>query len=59
VSELRNRLEALATRGTRRGADAVLNAAQRDAQVNEADASDADAVEMSFPDDDAGIRARA
>ena len=37
MSELRDRLEALATRGTRRGADDVLSAAQRNAQTIAAD----------------------
>ena len=43
MSELRDRLEALATRGTRRGADDVLNAARRDAETDGAEhASDTD-----------------
>ena len=37
MSELRDRLEALATRGTRRGADDVLKATQHDAQANGSD----------------------
>jgi hypothetical protein len=53
VSELRDRLEALATRGTRRGADDELNAAQRDAQtLSVDDPSDADGADMSIIDDD-------
>jgi hypothetical protein len=52
VSELRDRLEALATRGTRRGADDVLNAARRDAETDGAEhASDTDDDEMSIIDD--------
>jgi hypothetical protein len=54
VSELRDRLEALATRGTRRGADDVLNAAQRDAQTTSPDenTTDLDSTDMEIIDDD-------
>jgi hypothetical protein len=53
VSELRDRLEALATRGTRRGADDVLRAAQQDAEtgMNE-NTSDHEATDMEIIDDD-------
>jgi len=53
VSELRDRLEALAARGTRRGADDVLRAAQRDAQTGAADeATDVDGYDLPIIDDD-------
>jgi hypothetical protein len=54
VSELRDRLEALANRGTRRGADDVLSAAQRDAQSNSSDDSavEIDDSEMTILDDE-------
>lgn len=53
MSELRDQLEALATRGTRRGADDVLNAARRDAQTLAVeDPSGADGSDMSIISDD-------
>src|SRR6478672_8855064 len=54
VSELRDRLEALATRGTRRGADDVLSAAQRDAATTASDESmtDLDGTDLHIIDDD-------
>ncbi len=54
MSELRDRLEALANRGTRRGADDVLGAAQRDAQTipSENGAGDFDDSEMEIIDDE-------
>ena len=54
MSELRDRLEALANRGTWRGADDVLGAAQRDAQTIPSDngAGDYDDSEMSIIDDE-------
>jgi hypothetical protein len=56
VSELRDRLEALAARGTHRGADDVLNAARRDAQsgvVDQASNGDeADLPDMPMADDE-------
>ncbi|MDQ1481722.1 MAG: hypothetical protein QOI44_2583 [Actinomycetota bacterium] len=54
MSELRDRLEALATRGTRRGADEVMSAAQRDAQtvVSDDTAVDVDDSEMTIIDDE-------
>ena len=57
MSELRDRLEALAARGTRRGADDVLSAAQRDAQTIASDdtAADVDDSEMTIIDDDLPI----
>jgi hypothetical protein len=56
VSELRDRLEALAARGTRRGADEVLRAAQRDAQTGAADeATDVDGYDLPIIDDDLPI----
>jgi hypothetical protein len=56
VSELRDRLEALATRGTRRGADDVLSAAQRDAQTGAADeGTDGDGYDLPIIDEDLPI----
>ena len=54
MSELRDRLEALANRGTHRGAEDVLGAAQREAQTVASDESGADVNddEMSIIDDD-------
>jgi hypothetical protein len=53
VSELRDRLEALANRGTRRGADDVLNAAQRDAAAApDESTADLDGTDMQIIDDD-------
>lgn len=54
MSELRDRLEALAARGTPRGADDVLRAAQRDAQTIPSDDShlDVDDSDMTIIDDD-------
>jgi hypothetical protein len=54
VSELGDRLEALANRGTHRGADDVLGAAQRDAQSipSESGAGDFDDSEMTIIDDE-------
>ncbi|HTL87571.1 MAG TPA: hypothetical protein VL856_20475 [Acidimicrobiia bacterium] len=54
MSELRDRLEALAARGTRRGADEVLSAAQRDAQSISSDdtAVDVDDSQMTIADDE-------
>jgi len=53
VSELRDRLEALAARGTRRGADAVLSAAQRDADTTSSgDPADLDGTDLQIIDDD-------
>ncbi len=54
MSELRDRLEALAARGTPRGADDVLRAAQRDAQTVASDdgSVDVDNSDMTIIDDD-------
>ena len=53
MSELRDRLEALAARGTRRGADAVLSAAQRDAQTGATDeGTNVDGYDLPIIDDD-------
>ncbi len=54
MSELRDRLEALANRGTQRGVDDVLGAAQRDAQAipSENGVADFDSTELPIIDDD-------
>ena len=53
MSELRDRLEALAARGTRRGADAVLSAARRDAETTSSDdTTDLDGTDLQIIDDD-------
>ena len=54
MSELHDRLEALATRGSRRGADDVLRAAQRDVATISSDegAAGLDGTDMHIIDDD-------
>jgi hypothetical protein len=51
VSELRDRLEALAARGKRRGVDEVLELARRDAQAASAERASESEVEMTNADD--------